>query len=446
MPRTSGVLRTPLCPHRSFSGVRHTVCYLSFICCGLFLLISQPPGLVAVHAQGATATLSGIVTDQNKALVRGANIVAINTDNAFQRPALTNDEGTFVIPSLPPGNYTVKVEHDGFKTREIKNVVLNVNDYINLEVSLYIGDLSNQRVDVSNTPSLTDQSTSVGSTVDSRFVGLPLNGRSFQSLFTLIPGVVLTKATGTEQGQFSVNGQRANANAFYIDGVSANIGVPTNATTGQSAGGSLPGLSAAGGTNNLVSIDALQEFKVETSSYAPEFGRTPGAQVLISTRSGTNKWHGTLFEYFRNDVLDANDWFANSRGQAKPPLRQNDFGGVLGGPILIPRFGEGGKQPWYNGKDRTFFFFSYEGLRLRQPTFAITDVPALSARQAAPLSIQPFLNAFPRPTGAPRTNNFAEFAAGFSNPSSFDATSLRIDHNINEKVMLFGRYNNSPSE
>ena len=119
---------------------------------------------------------------------------------------------------------------------------------------------------------------------------------------------------------------------------------------------------------------------------------------------------------------------------------------MLGGPILIPRFGEGGKQPWYNGKDQTFFFFSYEGLRLRQPTFAITDVPALSARQAAPVSIRPFLNAFPLPTGAPRTNNFAEFAVGFSNPLSFDATSVRVDHHVNDKLILFGRYNHSPSE
>lgn len=116
----------------------------------------------------------------------------------------------------------------------------------------------------------------------------------------------------------------------------------------------MPALSAAGGTNNLVSVDALQEFKIQTSTYAPEFGRTPGAQVQIVTRSGTNDFRGTLFEYFRNDVLDANDWFANSRGQERPALRQNDFGFVLGGPILLPPFGEGGPLLGYNGRDRTF--------------------------------------------------------------------------------------------
>ena len=257
MPRTSGVFRTLLCPHSS-SYIQTSFLRFLFVCFVL-LILSQ---YHAVQAQSATATLSGIVMDQNGALIRGANIAVINTAQGFQRNTVTNEEGTFVIPLLPPGNYTLKAEHEGFKPAEIRNVVLNVSAYINLQVSLNIGNLSDQRVDVSDTPSLIDQSMGVGGKVDSRLVGLPLNGRSFQSLFTLIPGVVLTKATGTEQGQFSVNGQRANANGFSIDGVSANISVPTNATSGQSASGSLPGLSAAGGTNNLVSIDALQEFKV----------------------------------------------------------------------------------------------------------------------------------------------------------------------------------------
>lgn len=168
--------------------------------------------------------------------------------------------------------------------------------------------------------------------------------------------------------------------------------------------------------------------------------------MQILTRSGTNDFHGTLFEYFRNDKLDANDWFGNQKGLAKPPMRQNDFGGVIGGPILLPRFGEGGRQPWYNGRNKTFFFFSYEGLRLRQPLVGITDVPSLAARQAAPAQIMPYLNAYPRPTGPATGNGIAEFSASFSNPSSLDATSIRIDHVFNEKVTLFGRYNNSPSE
>ncbi len=452
MPRNPGVYWCAFCPHltivRCFVPrvLRVPYSYLPFACFALLLVITQHVAVISVHAQSATATLSGTVRDQNGLLISGANVAVISTSQGFQRTTATNDEGSFLVQSLPPGSYTVKVEHTGFAPAEVRNVVLNVNVSVELPISLKIGNLVEQKVEVLESPSLIDKSPSVGDSIDSRLTLMPLNGRSFQSLITFSPGIVLTKANGVEQGQFSVNGQRANANSFYIDGVSANIGVPTNFSAGQTASGSLPGFSASGGTNNLVSIDALQEFKVETSSYAPEFGRTPGAQVVIATRSGTNDIHGTLFEYFRNDVLDANDWFANSRGLAKPPLRQNDFGGVLGGPLLLPRFGEDGRQPWYNGRGRMFFFFSYEGLRLRQPLFAITDVPALSARQAAPAGIQPFLNAFPRPTGPARANNFAEFAAGFSNPSSFDATSLRIDHHVNEKLILFARYNNSPSE
>src|SRR5262249_7489386 len=137
----------------------------------------------------------------------------------------------------------------------------------------------------------------------------------------------------------------------------------------QTASGALPALSAAGGTNSLVSVDAMQEFRIQTSSFAPEFGRTPGGQVSIVTRSGTNAFHGTLFEYFRHNALDAKDWFVNANGLAKPEERQNDFGGVLGGPMI---------------RDKTFLFFSYEGQRLRQPSSLQTAVPDNESRQLAP--------------------------------------------------------------
>src|SRR6185436_9810909 len=164
---------------------------------------------------------------------------------------------------------------------------------------------------------------------------------------------VVTATTFQDQGQFSVNGQRADANYFTVDGVSANFGVTGYIAMVQTAGGALPALSSSGGTTSLVSADAMQEFRIQTSSFAPEFGRTPGGQVSIATRSGTNSFHGTLFEYFRNNVLDARDWFVNYNNLKKPAERLNDFGGVLGGPLI---------------KDKSFFFFSYEGQRLRQPS------------------------------------------------------------------------------
>lgn len=397
-----------------------------------------------LRAQGATATISGAVADQNDATIPGTLITMTNVNTNLQRQTTTNQDGQFTIPLLPPGTYTITAQRDGFAPFRIPDLMLNVNDQRSISIQLRVSDVAERTVQIDSTDTV-NTSPSVGTVVDQQFVkNLPLNGRTFQSLFTLTPGVVLTKATGSDQGQFSVNGQRADANYATVDGVSANVGVSGNFAPGQAAVGALPGLTVTGGSNNLVSVDALQEFQIQTSTYAPEFGRTPGAQVSLITRSGTNEFHGSLFEYFRNDVLDANDWFANSLGIEKQALRQNIFGLVLGGPVYLPRIGQGGPN-FYSGKNRTFFFFSYEGQRIRRPLIGITDVPGLSERQNAPATIQPYLNAFPLPTGPDRADGFAQFAAGFSNPSTVNATSFRIDHTIGSKVNLFGRYNNAPS-
>jgi hypothetical protein len=467
MPRIPEVYPSVFCPHSSTIAPRFlrilplasgrlpsAVCRLPPVfsaVCLLLLLITYHSSLSTVHAQSATATLSGSVVDPNGAVIPGVNVAVINLSQGFQRTTTTNTDGIFVVPLLPPATYTVKAEHQGFTTAEVRDVVLNVNDQVRLNIQLKVGGITGQTVDIVDAPPLIDESPAVGTTVDRQFVGnLPLNGRSFQSLITLTPGTVLTGASGVESGQFSVNGQRADANYFTVDGVSANVGTTYGVGAGysQSSAGALPALAATGGTNNLVSVDALQEFKVLTSTYAPEFGRSPGGQVSIVTRSGTNDFHGTLFEYFRNDAFDANDWFANSRGRNRAALRQNIFGGTFGGPVLLPRFGEGGSQPWYNGRNKTFFFFSYEGHRLRLPKFQISAVPSLSARQdpsASPI-IKQLLNAYPVPTGPEQADRFAEFAAGYSDPSSLDATSVRIDHTLSQKLTLFGRYNYSPSE
>jgi len=405
-----------------------------------------------VYAQGATATLSGVVMDQAGAVVPGVNIAVISIAQGFQRTTTTSDEGTFVVALLPPGNYTVKAEREGFTPAEVRDVILNVNDQRTIKLPMNVGQVTSQTVDVLDSPSLIDESSAVGTTVDRQFVSnMPLNGRSVQPLINLSPGVVLTKSSNTEGGQFSVNGQRANSNYFTVDGVSANIGVSIGSSPYQAATGSLPGLAVSGGTNNLVSIDALEEFKIQTSSYAAEFGRTPGAQVQLITRAGTNKFHGSAFQYFRNEAFDANDWFNNARKLAKPATRQSDFGFVLGGPVLLPRFGEGGRQPWFDGKNSTFFFLSYEGLRLRLPQSRSVDVPSLQARQAAPAGVRPILDAYPLPNGPNRIgangqpNGFAVFNASFSNPLNLDATSIRIDHTTNGRLAFFGRYNYSPS-
>lgn len=388
--------------------------------------------VAAAAAQSPAATLGGTVWDENGAVVPSVEITVLNLSIAVQRHAKTDDEGAFVIPLLPPGRYTLTAQREGFATLEVRNFVLNVGDRQVLRIKLEVGEVGETVTVVDALKSGVEQSASVSTVVNRRFVeNLPLNGRSFQSLFELAPGSVLTRTSFNEQGQFSVNGQRANANYFTVDGVSANVGVSAGAAPGQAAAGGLPALTVLGGANNLVSLDALEEFRLLTSSYAPEFGRTPGAQVAIATRSGTSELHGSLFEYFRHDALDGNDWFANSRALARPTIRQHDFGGSLGGPVV---------------RNRAFFFVSYEGMRLRQPQVALTEVPSLAARAAALApGVRALLEAFPVPNGKDLGNGFAEFAASYSDPSRFDAASARFDLVATETLTLFARYAHAPS-
>ncbi len=408
---------------------------------GLFSLITL--FVIGISAQ-SSATLSGTVTDEKDAVIVGATVTIFNTDTGFKRTIVTNNDGGFTIPFLQPATYQVTVEQNNFAPFEIKELTLNVNDVRSIRVQLKTGNVK-ETVQVSSGDSI-NISPAVTTVVDRQFVeNLPLNGRSFQSLIALTPGVV---RTGTE-GQFSVNGQRDNANYFTIDGVSANVGTSlvNNAATGglgQSGSGQTPGFNAVGGTSGIVSVDAMQEFRIQSSTYAAEFGRTPGGQIQIVTRSGGKDFHGTVYDYFRNDKLDATNWFVNANRLVKPPLRQNNFGGVVGGPLVYPHFGEGG--PVFE-KGKTFFFFSFEALRLRLPvTISNALVPSLTTRNTAPASVRPYLNSMPLPTGADTTNGAAFFSAAFSNPLTINATSFRVDHNFNSKFNLFGRFNISPSK
>jgi hypothetical protein len=284
-------------------------------------------------------------------------------------------------------------------------------------------------------PLVDTQSAAVSTVIDRNFVeNLPLNGRSFNTLLQLTPGVVIAPAAGAGEapGQFTIAGQRSDANNFTVDGVSANFGVTSIALPGESGTGTAPAFSALGGTSSLVSVEALQEFRIETSSFAPEFGRAPGGQVILTTRSGTNDFHGGVYEYFRNNVLDANDWFAKELpGSPQAPERHNDFGGYFGGPIM---------------RDKTFFFVSYEGARLTLPETTIIQVPANSVRALAPASLAPYLNAYPTPNGpAAPGGDTAQFSGVVSNRATLNATSARLDHTFSDRFSLFGRYNYAPS-
>ncbi len=381
--------------------------------------------------QSPNGIISGLILDPSGRAITAADILVVNDVTGVKYPGRTNDEGIYAVPNLPPGPYRIQVSKIGFKTLIKPDVLLNVQSAIAINFTLPVGAVSETLTVEGGAPLVNTESATVSTVVDRQFAeNLPLNGRSFQTLIQLTPGVVLTPSTDSDAGQFSVNGQRASSNYWMVDGVSANIGT-SPFFQGNGYGGALGSVSASGGTNSLVSVDALQEFRIQTSTYAPEFGRSPGAQISIVTRSGTNQFHGTAFDYFRNDILDANDWFADNAGLPTPKERQNDFGGTFSGPLL---------------KSRTFFFFSYEGLRLRLPQVAITDVPSISSRQNAVPALQPYLNAFPLPNGPSTGTDQAAYDASFSNKSTLDAYSIRVDQNLWGKVNLFGRYDYSPSQ
>jgi hypothetical protein len=387
----------------------------------------------SVAAQGTpTGTISGYIVDPAGLAVPGARVAVESENTGAMRDVFSNHQGLYSVPALLPGPYNITVEASGFKTLHENRIVLEAEQTARLDFNLTIGSTSETITVEGSAPLLNTSDASVSTLIGNRFVeNMPLNGRSFSSLIDLTPGVVLTQTNQYEQGQFSVNGQRPDANYFLVDGVSANLGTAGNGSAlGQGGAGQLPAVDAFGGMSNMVSLDALQEFRIETSSFAPEYGRTPGAQVSVVTKSGTNALRGTAFEYFRNDVLDANDWFADHSDLKKPELRQNDFGGVLGGSII---------------KDKLFFFGSYEGLRVRQPKVADTYVPTLATRQNAPAAVQPLLNAFPLPNGPDLGNGTAGFTASYSDPSTLNAASVRIDYLPSDKITIFGRYNYAPS-
>ena len=398
--------------------------------CGWLQLMLFAFTLAPLLAQNAE--LSGLITDPSSLAVPRAKVVIQSTSTTATRTVSSDDQGEYSVLALLPGPYNITVEANGFKTLRQNGLVFEVDQRARLDFALTIGSNAETITVVGTAPLLNTSDASVSTLIGNRFVeNLPLNGRSFSSLIDLTPGVVLAASSIYEQGQFSVNGQRPDANYFLVDGVSANLGnVGAGSSLYQGGSGQLPVTSAFGGTSNLVSLDALEEFRIQTSTFAPEYGRTPGAQISVVTKSGTNTFHGTVFEYFRNDKLDANDWFANRGALSRPPLRQNDFGGVLGGPVK---------------KDKLFFFGSYEGLRVRQPHVANGVVPTLATIQSAPAVLQPLLSAFPKPNGPDFGNGTAGFTASYSDPSTLDSYGIRLDYLPWKGVTIFGRYSDAPS-
>ncbi|MEX2262138.1 MAG: TonB-dependent receptor [Bryobacteraceae bacterium] len=436
------------------------------------LLTALLPAAAVLLAQTEKAQLNGSVSDATGAVVIQAQVTVTHTGTGARRATATNDQGLFSLPFLDPGTYSVQIQKEGFRTASQTNFKLDVAQVARIDFTLEVGAVTEQVTVAAQAVLLDTGSASLAHLVDNtRIVNLPTNGRNSYGFATLIPGVRASRgftqvAYGMYNDQFvSINGSRPNQSSFLLDG-----GANSN--------------PAFNGPAMFPSLDSVEEYKVQTNNYSAEFSNAAGGVINLVTKSGTNQLHGTFFEFLRNDRFTANDFFVNRAGLKEGPFRYNQFGGAVGGPVVLPKI--------YNGKDRTFFFVSYEGLRWVRGLITTGTIPTLLEREGDfsqtrnsagqviaiydPLTTvpdparpgrsirQPFtgnliplnrfdpvarnlLRFFPAPNapGAPFTN-VNNFAGNPSAPIIKNTISGRLDHNFNERQRLYGRFtlNNTP--
>jgi hypothetical protein len=400
---------------------------VTVVIASLLISVFTPHYSASVAAQ-STATVTGRVLDPNQAIVRGAKITAHNVATTIERVGETDHGGIYQIAALPVGIYRLEVQAKGFKTGILERLSLEVARVVVEDFYLEIGDVQ-QLVSVTSDAPLIDRATvSVGQVINQRAVQeIPLNGRYFIDLGLLIPGSVTPPQNGFLSpptrggGSLTLNtaGNREDTVNFQINGITLNDQV-----------------------NNILNFNppltSVQEFKIDNSTFSAEYGRNSGAIVNVATRSGTQDFHGELYEFFRNEALDARNFF-NFTSSTPPPFKRNQFGGAVGGPLKLPRFGEGG--PFLtSGKHRAFFFFNYEVLRQRQGVDLNSLV--LSDSQRASVTdpvIRKLIELIPRANffdsaGTPRFVGSA--------PASADVNQWTIDinYNLSEKDRLHGYY------
>jgi len=398
-------------------------------------------------SQVLTGTISGTVTDASQAVVQNAPVTILNADTGVTVwRGTTNESGVYRAPNLPVGRYTVSVQAQGFKRAEVSGINLATDQRAGINVTLQPGAVSESITVAGDTAGqLATDSSSISNVITmSQVQDLPLPSRNILNLLSLTAGVSSGgDATGINASQLSINGSRTLNSEFTVDGVSVVSG-------------------STGGVQTLPPADAIREVKVLTSAYSAEYGRTSGGTVTMVINSGTDLYHGGVYEYFRNEDLNANNYFNNLRGQQRPQDRYNLFGAKLGGPIWIPKI--------YKGKERTFFFFDYEGLRRSAPFTSISSVPSAAFR-SGDFSASPVIVAQPGTTtpfpGNKIPANLIDSAAAKimgvlpspNSPGSFDpatgrnannlvevgstkqpsnATATRIDENISDRIRLFG--------
>jgi hypothetical protein len=336
----------------------------------LGLWLGVVAGVHPLAAQLGTATISGSVRDSTGAVIVGASVTAVNTATGFRRPTISNELGQYSLPGLTPGVYDLIVEFQGFRRFLQSGLRLQVDQNALINVILEVGEVTETVEIRGQAPLIESQTAAIGAVIDTqKILALPLNGRNFVQLALLVPGSNTGAPGAASGGGFSVSGTRSEQNAFQIDGTS-------NSDAFQNRISVTP------------NIDAIQEFKIQTSNYSAEFGKGAGAQVNLVTKSGTKEFHGTLYEFWRNDAMQARSFFdRNSRAfpcdkndpdlanrkACAPPFNQNQFGFTLGGPVFfVPKPG---------GEQRTFFFTAYEGFRQRRGRSTVTTVPDADRRR-----------------------------------------------------------------
>jgi outer membrane receptor protein involved in Fe transport len=347
---------------------------------GAIALLSLSLSLPNVYAQGApTGVITGVVKDESGAVVAGTHITAFNPGTSASFQTVASDTGIYLLRALPVGSYRVTAEKDGFKKSLQDGVLVRVNEEVRLDVTLSVGAVSEVQTVVSQATTVDTVSSTLKNVIDQRRINeLPLNGRNSTSLMLLVAGVQPDQTTSLTSGAtypgvspVSANGARGNTTNYVLDGGSNND-------------------HYSNAPNPMPNPDALQEFSVQTNNFSAEYGRNLGAVVNAVTKSGTNQIHGSAFEYLRHHSVNAANFFTPSRGDG---LKRNQFGATIGGPIWLPEkiFG----PAHYNGSNRSFFFFSYQGTRLRQ---APADSTAIV------------------PTEAQRRGNFSSLAMQLKNP------------------------------
>ncbi|HMF79708.1 MAG TPA: carboxypeptidase regulatory-like domain-containing protein [Bryobacteraceae bacterium] len=415
--------------------------------------------LIAIElamAQVSTGTITGAVRDSTGAAVQGAKVTIVQTATSESRVSVTNERGEFNAPNLHIGQYSVTVTMDGFKTDIHNEVVLEIDKVLNLPIVLQPGVVT-ESVEVTGGAPLVDTATSsLGQVIDNKKINdLPLNGRNVWALGLLSGNSVPVKGINSNL-PFTAGGGRYQSNDILLDGIDNNT-IATGGNIGYN------------GINFSPSVDAVAEFKVKTNNYSAEYGRSAGSIVSAITKSGTNALHGDLWEFLRNQNLDANNFFSNAAGTSRQPYKQNQFGFTVGGPVLIPKI--------YKGRNKTFFFADYEGVRRRtSASSTIEDIPPVPFRTGDFSSYQytiydprsralnsnglvvssPFANnkiptsllnpgalatlgLLPTPNyGAPGAQA-ANYLFIARQPFNNDQYDIRIDHQFSDKNTLFAR-------